>query len=142
MQVLTFPIIDSLCHSFIVDPDDNTYLHHNVFTYNQLQEIRNYRPITTPEIDDNTLNYLLKYEDIKDTKDLRKLLAVRDYYHNYDAKNDGIIDYIDRVLDSFLVLYEKNSFNKSNNERWYQNRIWVPLIDNLFETIENTVVIR
>ncbi|KAL0077835.1 hypothetical protein J3Q64DRAFT_1641223 [Phycomyces blakesleeanus] len=133
---------EHLCHSWIIDPDDKTYSKYKVFSPQQLEEIKSRNPVEIPEIRDELAAYLGQFDKIQSTIDLRKLLVTREFYENYDNEKHADMDWICRTLDNLLPLYEKkNTFKKSNNERWYQNRIWT-MIDTLLETIEGISVVR
>ncbi|GAA5796061.1 hypothetical protein HPULCUR_001430 [Helicostylum pulchrum] len=52
------------------------------------------------------------------------------------------MDWICRTLDNLLPLYEiEGTFKRTNNERWYQNRIWT-MVDKLLEAVQDIGVVR
>ncbi|KAI8878155.1 hypothetical protein K501DRAFT_277798 [Backusella circina FSU 941] len=65
----------------------------------------------------------------------------QDFYSEYDPIKHDTIDWIYRTLDSIVPLYEKKLFKKSNNERWYQNHLWI-MINRLLETCKDITVVR
>jgi hypothetical protein len=94
-----------------------------------------------PDVNAEAYDTLTFFSTLKSTEDFRKLLASRKFYENYQAEKHEDIDWIYRTLDNLLPLYENKLFKKSNNERWYQNRIWV-MIDRLLDTVDNVSVVR
>ncbi|KAG2237696.1 hypothetical protein INT48_009634 [Thamnidium elegans] len=133
---------EHLCHSWILDPDDKSYLLYKVFSEKQLKEIKAIKPVHIPEISDELADYLNKFNNVKNTSDLRQLLMVRSFYQCYDPKKHADMDWICRTLDNLLPLYEiEGNFKRANNERWYQNRIWT-MIDKLLETVQDVSVVR
>lgn len=88
------------------------------------------------------VDYLNKFNNVKNTNDLRQLLMVRSFYQCYDPEKHADMDWICRTLDDLLPLYEiEGTFKRANNERWYQNRIWT-MVDKLLETVQDVSVVR
>ncbi|KAF0354455.1 hypothetical protein F8M41_014994 [Gigaspora margarita] len=54
---------EHLAHSFIIDPDDETY--NLIFTEEELNEFRSYNSKEFPEVPDDLLEYLLKYDKVR-----------------------------------------------------------------------------
>ncbi|RUP45170.1 hypothetical protein BC936DRAFT_148530 [Jimgerdemannia flammicorona] len=50
-----------LSHSFVLDPDDTSYVDENIFTIAELNEIRTHKKHNLPTMPENFLNYLMKY---------------------------------------------------------------------------------
>lgn len=133
---------EHLCHSWILDPEDKSYVQHKIFSEKQLKEIKETKPVHIPEISDELVDYLNKFNDVKSTSHLRQLLMVRSFYQCYDPEKHADMDWICRTLDNLLPLYEiEGTFVRANNERWYQNRIWT-MIDKLLETVQDVSVVR
>ncbi|KAI8353639.1 hypothetical protein EDC96DRAFT_447138 [Choanephora cucurbitarum] len=133
---------EHLCHSYVIDPDDLTYRKYNIFSPQQLEEIRMLKPTEIPDISDTLEEYLCQFMHVEDTNNLRQLLRKkRQFYENYDHEEHADFDWICRTLDNLLPLYQNNLLKTTHNERWYQNRIWI-MIDTLLETIEDINVIR
>ncbi|OBZ87711.1 hypothetical protein A0J61_04242 [Choanephora cucurbitarum] len=132
---------EHLCHSYVIDPDDLTYRKYNIFSPQQLEEIRMLKPTEIPDISDTLEEYLCQFMNVEDINDLRQLLKTKQFYENYDHEKHADFDWICRTLDNLLLLYQNNLLTKTHNERWYQNRIWI-MIDTLLETIEDINVIR
>jgi hypothetical protein len=100
------------------------------------------KPVHIPEISDELVDYLNKFNNVKNTNDLRQLLMVRSFYQCYDPEKHADMDWICRTLDNLLPLYEiEGTFKRANNERWYQNKIWT-MVDKLLETVQDISVVR
>ncbi|PKY15123.1 hypothetical protein RhiirB3_401184 [Rhizophagus irregularis] len=48
-SITYFATFRSLCHSFVLDPNDKIYVNEEVFTESELDEIREYKPKPMPE---------------------------------------------------------------------------------------------
>ncbi|CAJ0647881.1 21095_t:CDS:2 [Entrophospora sp. SA101] len=82
-----------MCHSFILDPDDNSYINDKIFTKEELEEIRDYKKRELPEIPEDLINYIMKFSDNK-IHELRRSLTndnesisenyVRELHHDID----------------------------------------------------------
>nr|CAG8631909.1 9382_t:CDS:2 [Entrophospora candida] len=84
---------EHMCHSFILDPDDNSYINDKIFTKEELEEIRDYKKRELPEIPEDLINYIMKFSDNK-IHELRHSLKndnesisenyVRELHHDID----------------------------------------------------------
>ncbi|KAI8079448.1 hypothetical protein BDF21DRAFT_41275 [Thamnidium elegans] len=134
---------EHLCHSFIFDPDDSTYVQNNVFSEDQIDELKSINPVTFPEIDDDTVSYLMQFANVTTAEDLRKALYQNsDYNMNYNKDQHQIKDWIRHSLDHLLLVYESiDDFSIEHSEQWHQSRIWLPL-ELLFERISGSKSLR
>ncbi|KAG2230376.1 hypothetical protein INT48_007671 [Thamnidium elegans] len=123
---------EHLCHSFIFDANDFTYIQKKMLTEDQITELESESPVDFPDLD----GYLIKFVNVPTTEDLRMALYQNgDYKMNYSKDHHQIKDWIRRSLDHLLLVYEStDDFTIEHSEQWYQSRIWLPL-ELLFESI-------
>ncbi|CAI2191858.1 18201_t:CDS:2 [Funneliformis geosporum] len=107
-----------LAHSFIINPDDETYIQNNVFTSEELEEIRNMETKDLPEMPTELLKYLGSFRK-KTTEDLRIVLEARQNWEEY----------------------ESDTLQRKHLEQWYNIHVW-SLIDKSFNELEEVVVSR
>lgn len=134
---------EHLCHSFIFDPNDLTYIQKEVLTEDQITELKSESPIDFPDLDDDSVDYLMKFVNVSTAEDLRVALYQNgDYNMNYSKDRHQIKDWIRRSLDHLLLVYESiDDFTIEHSEQWYQSRIWLPL-ELLFESISGSKSLR
>lgn len=134
---------EHLCHSFIFDPNDLTYIQKKVLTEDQITELKSESPVDFPDLDDDSVDYLMKFVNVSTAEDLRAALYQNgDYNMNYNKDRHQIKDWIRRSLDHLLLVYESiDDFTIEHSEQWYQSRIWLPL-ELLFESISGSKSLR
>jgi hypothetical protein len=118
---------EHLCHSFIIDPNDETYLQRRVFTEEELTEIKTSNMIEYPELPDDLVDYFSLFEMGTTSKELRKLNHIHsDLQLDYDSERDHMKDCINRTLSQLVLLY-KNPFALAteHTEQWFQSRVWL-----------------
>jgi len=54
----------SLCHSFVLDPQDITYEIEGIFTKAELEEISAHRKCNLPDMPEDLLNYLMTFAKV------------------------------------------------------------------------------
>ena len=54
----------SLCHSFVLDPWDKSYRVHDVFTDEEIAEIKSTKKKILPQMPDELLTYLKSYKKV------------------------------------------------------------------------------
>jgi len=52
----------NICHSFVIDPDDRSFVEEKVFTQSELREIRTYKQKPLPDMPQDLLEYLGNYQ--------------------------------------------------------------------------------
>ncbi|RIA81831.1 hypothetical protein C1645_789518 [Glomus cerebriforme] len=131
---------EHLAHSFIIDPDDETY--NSIFTEEELDEIRTYNRKEFPEISDDLLEYLLKYE--KDSlEELREVLAEKEPWEgkNYDKSIHFDFEWVKRSMHNLINEYDNDNLKSGRHENWYLVHFW-SLIDNSLSDLDNVYVAR
>ncbi|KAI7885943.1 uncharacterized protein EV154DRAFT_23074 [Mucor mucedo] len=97
---------EHLYHSFVFDPNDLTYIQKKVLTEDQMTELKSVSPVEFPDLDDDSINYLMKFVTVATTEDLRVALYKNgDYNMNYNKDQHQIKDWIRRSLDHLLLVY-------------------------------------
>ncbi|CAO3701560.1 unnamed protein product [Rhizopus stolonifer] len=134
---------EHLCHSFIFDPKDCTYVQKGVLTPEQVEEIVRTTPVQLPQLDDDLVDYLMKFSQVQNVDDLRRALYENSTYKlDFKDEKNKLFDWVHRSLDHLTLLYEnQNTFITDHSEQWFQTRVWLPL-ELLFENIEGTSSIR
>lgn len=134
---------EHLCHSFIIDPNDETYLQRKVFTEEELVEIATSKMIEYPELPYDLVDYLSVFEKGTTSKELRKLIHISsDYQLDYDNERDQVKDWINRTLSQLVLLYKNPlAFATEHTEQWFQSRVWL-FLKYALEDIENVLACR
>ncbi|KAF7721059.1 hypothetical protein EC973_005506 [Apophysomyces ossiformis] len=133
---------EHLCHSFIIDREDKSYLQHQVFSEEELNEIRNYQQKQLPKPPKRLVDFLLTFR-VRNCQDLRK--AAREAWDwlpdQYVKERDFDIDWARRVCDNLLSEYEKDTLKDKHLERYYDN-LWKGIIDSCFYDLEGVQPVR
>ncbi|CAI2165885.1 18039_t:CDS:10 [Funneliformis geosporum] len=132
---------EHLSHSFIVDPNDHNYIVENVFTLEELNEIKEYKYKKLPDMPIDLLKYLNSFRKYN-TQDLRKLVLETqswDMPFNRDTHFD--FDWIRNSIYNLLREYEAKNLEKGHLELWYLIHIWC-FIDRCFESIDGVEAVR
>ncbi|RIB09056.1 hypothetical protein C2G38_1981881 [Gigaspora rosea] len=118
---------EHLAHSFIIDPDDKTY--ESIFTNEELEEIRSYNSKELPELPDNLLEFLLKFD--KDTlEELKNVLLEQEAWegNDYNKVTHFDLKWIKKSIYDLVNEYENNNVKYGRHENWYIIHFW-SLID-------------
>jgi hypothetical protein len=128
--------VSSLAHSFIIDPDDETYIQYEIFTPEELEEIRNTGAKDLPNMPDDLLKYIGSFRK-KTTADLRMVLDTRQDWEgrNFDKTKHFDFDWIKNIVHSLLPEYEFGTLQRKHLETWYNVHVW-SLIDKSFSDLE------
>ena len=134
--------VSSLAHSFIIDPDDETYIQNNVFTSEELEEIRNMEIKDLPKMPTELLKYLGSFRK-KTTEDLRIVLEARQNWEgrNFIRTKHFDFDWIKNSVHNLLLEYESGTLQRKHLEQWYNIHVW-SLIDKSFNELEEVDVSR
>ncbi|OBZ86074.1 hypothetical protein A0J61_05876 [Choanephora cucurbitarum] len=152
---------EHLCHSFVLDPWDNTYQQASVFTKEELNEIKSFKIKDLPSIPAKTLNYLNLYKQAKTTAEVRQMLLLKQSWdENFDRKASHDLDWIRHSYYTLLVKMPSNIYSYAlkekgknrarelergnldsadNSETWLLAHIWT-IVDRVFDDIEVDVV--
>ncbi|CAJ0833909.1 12859_t:CDS:2, partial [Entrophospora sp. SA101] len=133
---------EHLAHSFIIDPDDKTYIQNKVFTSEELGEIRNTEAKDLPQVPIDLLEYISSFRK-KTTKDLRIVLNTQQDWEgeNFDKTKHFNFDWIKNSVHNLLLEYEFDTLQKKHLEAWYNIHVW-SLIDKSFNELKGMDVSR
>ncbi|CAG8736377.1 10127_t:CDS:10, partial [Cetraspora pellucida] len=127
---------EHLAYSFILDPDDDTYLKENGFTESELREIRQFQVKETPLMPLDLIKYLNSF-NLKTTSEIRKQIFSPDQ-----------MDQDFNRLDTKFALpfhrlqeYELNTLTTDHLELWILVHVW-SFTDKVFNDIEEVKVVR
>ncbi|RGB21936.1 hypothetical protein C1646_776959 [Rhizophagus diaphanus] len=131
---------EHLAHSFIIDPDDETY--NSIFTEEELDEIRTYNSKELPKVPDDLLEYLLKYDE-DSLEELREVLTEKESWEgrNYDKSIHFNFEWIKRSMHNLINEYENGNLKSGRHENWYLVHFW-NLIDNSLSDLDNVYSAR
>ncbi|CAG8712180.1 7780_t:CDS:2, partial [Funneliformis caledonium] len=104
-----------LTHSFIIDPDDETYIQNNVFISEELEEIRNMEIKDLPKMPTELLKYLGSFRK-KMTEDLRIVLEARQNWEgrNFIRTKHFDFDWIKNSVYNLLLEYESGTLQQKH----------------------------
>ncbi|RUP49760.1 hypothetical protein BC936DRAFT_141542 [Jimgerdemannia flammicorona] len=148
---------EHLSHSFVLDPNDNAYINENIFTQEELREIRAYNRAEPPDMPDNLLQYLMTYEALylylsnymtvpgqNTVYELRQsLLQPLDTIGNnfvHEIHHD--FDWIQYAIHAILREYESGFLKRNHHEEWYNLHVWGPIVDQCFADIVDMEEVR
>ncbi|CAJ0641965.1 12991_t:CDS:2 [Entrophospora sp. SA101] len=149
---------EHLAHSLIIDPNDENYINQNVFTREELEEIKEFQMKPTPKISSDLLEYIESYNIVNMFYDklyighsnfvLDNILDLRKRVNNSEAFNENFErsrhfdhDWIKNAAYNLLREYENESFAKNHLEAWYTIHLW-SFIDKVFEDLNEVEIIR
>ncbi|KAG9307537.1 hypothetical protein G9A89_000016 [Geosiphon pyriformis] len=132
---------ESSVHSFIIDTSDATVM--NLFSTQDKEHIMSFRVLPDPEIEDELMDYLIKYRKFE-TQEMRKIVNAGISISPYDPKKHFNHHYIHQVFSQLLPRYELRSsdFTTSHLEGWFTSNIWSIVIDACFVGLEIIEFIR
>ncbi|CAJ0866298.1 7646_t:CDS:10 [Entrophospora sp. SA101] len=126
---------DHLAHSFIIDPDDESYIKNNIFTSEELKEICNTEAKDLPEMPNELLKYISSFR-MKTTKDLHIALDVR---QDWEGGNFDRIKHFD--FDWVKNKFESDTLQQKHLEAWHNVHIW-SFIDRCFNELRGVDIAR
>ncbi|CAG8591666.1 6887_t:CDS:2 [Ambispora gerdemannii] len=133
---------EHLAHSFIIDPDDETYIKNNIFTSEELSEICDTEAKNLPEMSIELLKYISSFR-MKTTKDLRVALDVRQDWEgeNFDRINHFDFDWVKNTIYNLLLEFESDTLQQKHLEAWHNVHIW-SFIDKCFNELKGVDIAR
>lgn len=132
---------EHLAHSFVLDPDDDTYLKENVFTESELSEIRHFQAKETPLMPLDLIKYLNSF-NLKTTSEIRKQIFSPDQMdQDFNRSRDFDRDWIRNTIYNLLQEYESNTLTTDHLELWILVHVW-SFTDKVFNDIEEVKVVR
>ncbi|CAG8597602.1 9468_t:CDS:10 [Ambispora gerdemannii] len=127
---------EHLCHSFIIDPEDRSFVEENIFSPSELKEIYTYNQKSFPNLLQDLLEYLGSYQLAP------RVFRSEPWQSAYNRQRDFDRDWIRNTVDNFIREYEADSLKKGDHlEGWLLSHVWL-FIDKAFENIEGVEVIR
>ncbi|CAG8680613.1 3666_t:CDS:2 [Funneliformis mosseae] len=127
-MVANYEHFTSLAHSFIIDPDDETY--NSIFTEKEMK------------FGLTTLKNFLKYQMIL-SKELREVLAEKESWEGkyYDKSIHFDFEWIKRSMHNLINEYDNDNLKSGRHENWYLVHFW-SLIDNSLSDLNNVYIAR
>ncbi|CAG8628090.1 10850_t:CDS:2, partial [Diversispora eburnea] len=135
-------LLESLAHSFIIDPDDESYIQNNVFTSEDLKEIRDTSSKDLPETPTDLLKYISFFRR-KTTEELRIALDTRQDWEgkNFNKTRHFNFDWVKNSVYNLVLEFESNMLQQSHLEAWYNIHVWA-FIDKSFNELEGVDIVR
>ncbi|RGB28441.1 hypothetical protein C1646_819106 [Rhizophagus diaphanus] len=133
---------EHLCHSFIIDPEDRSFVEENIFSPSEFKEIYTYNQKSLPNLPQDLLEYLGSYQ-LSTISDLRaRVFRSEPWQSAYNRQKDFDKDWIRNTVDNLIREYETDSLKKGVHlEGWLLSHVWL-FIDKAFENIEGVEAIR
>ncbi|RHZ80892.1 hypothetical protein Glove_131g62 [Diversispora epigaea] len=126
---------EHLSHSFIIDPDDKSYIQKGIFTHEEIDEIKNFNKKEFPLIPDDLLKYLNNFRKFN-TADLRELIFCSDLCNQpFNRLKDFDYDWIRNTIYNLVLEYEANHLTKDHLEAW-------SFVDKAFLNIDGMKIVR
>ncbi|RIB19973.1 hypothetical protein C2G38_2305557, partial [Gigaspora rosea] len=104
---------EHLAHSFIIDPDDETYHQNNVFTLEELEKIRDTESKDLPKMLTELLKFISSFR-MKTTENLRIVLDWEG--ENFDRSKHFDFDWIKHSVHSLLLEFESGTLKQDHLE--------------------------
>ncbi|CAG8527819.1 14129_t:CDS:2 [Acaulospora morrowiae] len=131
----------NLAHSFILDPDDDTYLKENVFTESELREIRHFQVKKTPLMPPDLTKYLNSF-NLETASEIRKQIFSPDQMdQDFNRSRDFDRDRIRNTIYNLLLEYESNTLTTDHLELEILVHVW-GFTDKIFNDIEKMKLVR
>ncbi|CAI2186908.1 17468_t:CDS:10 [Funneliformis geosporum] len=132
---------EHLCHSFVIDPNDNIYINEEVFTEAELDEIRKYKLIPMPQMPQDLLTYLNSFR-VSDISSLRDAIFKSQQWDSpYNRQTHFDYDWIRNTAYNLLHEYEAGSLEKDHLELWLLVHVW-NFVDRGFGNIDGLETAR
>ncbi|KAG2236271.1 hypothetical protein INT48_008631 [Thamnidium elegans] len=103
-------------HSFIIDISDKNYTKYNVFSNNELNEIKSYNTKERPRMDISLRKYLNSFNKTTADEIRREISKPQEFDQEYNREFDGDFDWIRHSIYTLLRLYESNKLKKPHRE--------------------------
>ncbi|KAG1474789.1 hypothetical protein G6F56_000140 [Rhizopus delemar] len=130
-----------ICHSFIIDPSDVSYIHHNVFSQAELEEIIDMSKKAFPDIPEQLRDCINSFNK-NNTTDLRQSILIKQPWdEHYDSITHGDFDWVQNTVYNIVRLYESNDLQRPHLEQWYNMHIW-RFFDTIYDGLEQIKVVQ
>ncbi|CAB4419588.1 unnamed protein product [Rhizophagus irregularis] len=132
---------ESYLHSFIIDTSDETIM--NLFSEPDQQHIRECNIPSEPQVDDNLLDFLLRYRQ-NNPQDLRRVINIDIDLSSYNPRRDYDYYYVHEVFSHLLLRYElrPQDFSNPHLEGWFKTNLWSIIVDSCFLDVLDAEFIR
>ncbi|KAI9245246.1 hypothetical protein BDA99DRAFT_290330 [Phascolomyces articulosus] len=126
-----------LCHSFVVDPWDTTYLTKSVFTKAEIDEIKTWKQKGYPVPEEKCLQYLNQYKQIKNATEARRMIfKAQGWDEDFDRNTNHDLDWIRHSYYTMIRELERGGVDDhTNSETWLLSHIWTS-VDRVFDDME------
>lgn len=127
-------------HSFIVDVDDVIIREH--FNKTELDEIDNAPAPQVPELSDEIVEFLDKFDHKTKLDDIRMIIKETMFDGSYDREKDHDKDYIIYAIYSLVREIQNESLKDLNLEAWFNCHVWNAIFDQAFGDLKTISVVR
>ncbi|ORX47475.1 hypothetical protein DM01DRAFT_266182 [Hesseltinella vesiculosa] len=125
---------EHLCHSFIMDPRDQSYVQDGVFTEEELQEMATFHLSDTGSLPIRLKNYLKKF-DVDTVQKFRAVLyAPQPWQNDFNPATSFEFDWIHQTFLHFARLWENTGPKREYRNSWDSNRDW-KFIRDIFDNL-------
>ncbi|PKY13044.1 hypothetical protein RhiirB3_424778 [Rhizophagus irregularis] len=120
--------------SFIIDTSDETIM--NLFSEPDQQHIRECNIPSEPQVDDNLLDFLLRYRQ-NNPQDLRRVINIDIDLSSYNPRRDYDYYYVHEVFSHL-----PQDFSNPHLEGWFKTNLWSIIVDSCFLDVLDAEFIR
>ncbi|KAI9340358.1 hypothetical protein BD770DRAFT_372594 [Pilaira anomala] len=126
---------DHPSRSLIIDPYDENYAQYNIFTPEELEEIKLYQKKPMPLPTKEFKAFLNSYNHDSSQKIRTALGANHQFHADYDKDINADKDWVNYVVHSLVREYEFGNMDRQHTEAWYQSHIW-SMIESCFDKVK------
>lgn len=116
--------VEHQAHSFIVDTSDRNWAKYEVFTDNELNEIRLYNQKKTPEMPKELRDYLNRFNKTTTSSIRQEIFKKMDMDEDFDPEQHFDYDWIRNTCYNLLMEFEAGSLKVPHNEEWFKAHVW------------------
>lgn len=128
-------------HSFILDTSDAIYLKYDVFSSDELSEIKAHREKTLPSMPVPLRSYINSFNKANANDIRQQSWTPQPFDQDYDHNESHDFDWVRFTVYSLFREYESVSLKKLHNEEWYMSHVW-HFIDTVFNDADDIDVLR
>ncbi|CAG8602182.1 3322_t:CDS:10 [Diversispora eburnea] len=129
---------ESLLHSWIIDLDDQEA--EELFTTEEWNEIRH--EVQLPEVDETFVKSMMRFADVKTTRELRQVLATTSFLRKVDSYSRE--NHFDAEWADISTYYEdpNEPLKRLHLESWYDINVWSHIVDHGLSDIFGMEIVR